>query len=94
MGARGPDWGKLFRLIDRNHSGDLSRAELKVVIRTVFGVSVESVPDTEIDELFETYDGNKSGTLDLKELEAFLKYGPQVSLSDVQVHILVYGHEY
>jgi Ca2+-binding EF-hand superfamily protein len=70
--AGGSDWGKLFRLEDRDHSGRLDWDEFRSMCRRVLKINETVAPDAHIRAVFQSLDVDKSGELDLEELVAFV----------------------
>ena len=71
-----------FRKWDEDMSGSISRGEFRKGLRTIMRSSSqksdearEEVPTEQIDALFDAIDRDKSGTLELKELDKVLRAG-------------------
>jgi Ca2+-binding EF-hand superfamily protein len=77
MGARGSDYSKLFRALDKNHDKRITIEELKRAVRSapieLLTEGSKGVPDADLEHFFIAYDEDLSGTIEVSELVDFLK---------------------
>lgn len=68
----GKDWSELFRRQDKDHSGELTWEEWRVMCRKVVKLNPADFPDTDLRAVFEALDEDGGGTVGIVELIAFV----------------------
>jgi Ca2+-binding EF-hand superfamily protein len=66
-GMNGVDWHKLFRHYDRNNCGELDLHEFKRALRGDAKISVSTLPNSQVQHLFNSIDLDSGGTIDVEE---------------------------
>jgi hypothetical protein len=69
------DWEKLFRVLDREHTGSLRPHDMQHAVRHELKVAPSEVSDEMIDAFFQLLDQNRDGRVELSELLAFMAEG-------------------
>jgi len=65
-------WFKLFKELDENNSGTISREEFSIMIREKFAISEEDISNQEIATIWGVVDSSHDGTVKLSEFVDFL----------------------
>ena len=71
-----PDLERLFGLLDKDGSGELSLSELKRAIRSQLKINIKDLPDASIELCFGMLDIDGGGSLEAAELKKFIREGP------------------
>ncbi|CAJ1374573.1 unnamed protein product [Effrenium voratum] len=69
------DWDKVFLAADVDKSGALDLKELKQVMRVALRISPQTLPDYDIQVLFEAIDQDGSGSVEMSELLEYVCHG-------------------
>ena len=71
----GQDWGLLFQILDKDHSGKLSLDELIRAVRRELHVPAAEMADEMVEHFFKLLDIDASGEIGVAELVRFLQQG-------------------
>jgi len=72
----GQDIARLFRQVDKDHSGTLDCDELLSMVRRVLRIGKSIVPDSDVKKLYDLLDADGDGDVELSELVEFLSASP------------------
>ena len=72
-GSSREDWEKLFRKIDKDGSGDVSKFEFRKAVRLQLKIRPDDVSDAEVDKFFQAFDDDGSGDVAWEEIVTFLE---------------------
>lgn len=73
----GKSWQELFALCDENKNGTLCPAEMKILIRHVLSVPIQTVCEQELKTLMSEIDKNGDSQMDIAELFEYIQHGPR-----------------
>ncbi|CAE7679536.1 CPK12 [Symbiodinium pilosum] len=68
-------WDKVFAAADADKSGSLDIKELKQAMRTALRITPETLPDYDLQVLFDAIDHDKSGSVEMSELLKYVSHG-------------------
>jgi len=68
-------WDKVFAAADADKSGALDVKELKQAVRTALRITPETLPDYDLQVLFDAIDDDKSGSVEMQELLEYVSHG-------------------
>ncbi|CAE7260686.1 Ribosomal small subunit pseudouridine synthase A [Symbiodinium microadriaticum] len=68
-------WDKVFAAADSDKSGALDAKELKQAVRAALRITPETLPDYDLQVLFDVIDHDKSGSVEMSELLEYVSHG-------------------
>jgi hypothetical protein len=94
LATRGSDWARLFRELDSNHDGALTRTEVEYATRVILGLHENEVSDADVTDFVARFDIDGNGKLSLKEVSRFLQLPFNWIASDADHTRRNDGHEH